>query len=642
MLRRLLVALTAIALVIGLAPNAMAQSSTTRVGNFDFTVTLDTGQSDLRPGGHVRFNLVARNHQSGFPFTPSVLNTYGLVMPGGFAGLSGGGSDMGSVGDHGQANYWGGQPSVTDRPVGRGSTRSGWLSMRIPGDAVGGTVYNFGLLTNLETFQAWQPTVENVIRFTLPSVGTRTAVTADPATVEEGGATTLTASVTPVHGSNVVDGGTVVFSVDGTSIGSVPVGENGRASIPHSVPLLEDREPVTQNITAAYSGLGQQFSGSQGSTTVTVDPEPKSEVSSIVGLTATRGLVEDGRLPVTLDVTIDPSDGNDLPEGSRVEMLRNGVVIETVAVDGVAATHTDHLDAVVTDPARYVYTARLLETETYDTIYRGAESEPVEVLIAPERTPVLLVEVDPASVLVGRGVDITASLMTGDGPLPAGSEVIIRADGRDIGTVVTDADGNAVLEDHVFATAGAKRIVAVFDGVQIGGVTYQPAVSSPFELIVESLPVAGSETTIELQTEVTAGDSVTFTAVVSRSDGGALLDSQAADLGAVWFFQDGKAVGSAPVVIDPATGEAKAVFVHRFAARGEYRITADYSGVSGVDEVVAPSETAAATVVTVLPSAIIIDEPGPPATPGGGSLDLGSLAGLVGDSGSLSALGAAS
>lgn len=109
------------------------------------------------------------------------------------------------------------------------------------------------------------------------------------------------------------------------------------------------------------------------------------------------------------------------------------------------------------------------------------------------------------------------------------------------------------------------------------------------------------------------------------------------DLGSLWYFQNGEAVGSAPVVIDPATGQATAVFTHRFAERGEFRITADYSGVSGSDEELAPSETAGATVVTVLPSRIEIDKPGPPSNEiylSFGPLDLGSVMDVVGTEGS--------
>lgn len=71
-------------------------------------------------------------------------------------------------------------------------------------------------------------------------------------------------------------------------------------------------------------------------------------------------------------------------------------------------------------------------------------------------------------------------------------------------------------------------------------------------------------------------------------------------------------------------------------------MTADYSGISGTDEVIAPSGTASATVVTVTTSEIIIDEPGPPEPDPImiGSLDLGSVTDVLGDRGLSSLTGA--
>lgn len=649
MFRKLLVALAALAVVLGLAPAASAQNNgSTRIGDFTFTAAINTGQSQLRPGGHVRIDLTAKNtHGTGTQICVPilgcsgtdnrVLNTYGFAVPAGYTLRSSGGNDMTNVGTHGQVNYFGGQPGAVvspNRSVPKNSSRSGWLSFNIPASAEGGSHHSFGIRAHLETGGSWFPTADNVVSFTLGAIATNASVTANPATVEEGTSTTLTAAVSAVHGSNGVAAGDVEFQVGGQSVGVAQVGANGRASIPYTAPLLDDREPVTQTVRARYLGDAPRFAASGWVTsTVRIEPEPKAEVTSAVGLTATRGLVENGQLPVTLDVEIDPSNGQDLPDGSVVEILRDGVVVVTLPVTGVTATHTDTLDAATASTT--TYTARLLETETYDTIYRGATSEPVEVDIAPEVTPEVTVAVDPGAIVVGRGVDITTTVTADGTPVPAGTSVIIRANGRDIGTVTTGADGTAVLADHVFTTPGDKSIEAVFEGAVIGGNNYLPVTSAPSVLTVEALPQADSATVLELQTEATAGDEVTITAVVSRLDGRELTDAGTDALGSVWFFLDGEAIGSAPVSIDPGTGGATAVFTHRFAERGEFRITADYSGTAGVDEVISPSETAVATVVTVTPSNIEIEEPGPPEPDPImiGSLDLGSVTDALGEEG---------
>ena len=640
MLRKLLAVLAALTLMVGLAPAATAQTTkTVKIGDFDFKATINTGQSDLRPGGNVRIDLSAKNVLSGWT-NRRVLHTFGFVVPTGFTLAASGGNDLNNVGNHDQgSNYFGGQPGGflnADRTVAAGDTRSGWLSFKIPANAKGGDTFSFGVKAELETIAKWYPTVENVVSFKLGAVGTATTVTAEPTTVEEGGETTLTASVAATAGSNKVTAGNVEFLVGGKSIGVMPVGTNGRASIGHSVPLLDNRTPITQQVTARYLGDSPRFATStSGTTTITVNPEPKAEVASTVGLTATRGLVDAGQLPVTLDVSVDTSNGQDLPAGAQVEILRDDVVLATIPVTGVTATYTDHLDARVAETTVHRYTARLLQSESDDTIYLGAESDEVEVTLAAEQTPELTVVVDPATVRVGRGVDITATLTSDGTPLPAGTEFVIRANGRDIGTVTTDDDGVATLTDHVFTTPGDKKIEAVFGGAVIGGKNYLPVTSAPATLTVDALPEVDSATVIDLRTEATAGDEVTITAVVSRPDGGELTDAAATDLGSVWFFSDGEVIGSAPVTVDPVTGEATAVFTHRFAERGEYRMTAEYSGTRGTDEIIAPSETDAATVITVTADEIVIEEPGPPEPDPimVGSLDMGSIEGVLGEEG---------
>lgn len=450
--------------------------------------------------------------------------------------------------------------------------------------------------------------------------------------------TELTARVTSNAAQpSPIDEGEVEFFVNGVSIGRQPV-QDGVATTTHTFPPLDDREPVTYDVTARYLGVTNKFEQSEDSaTTATVNPGPKAEVTSTVALTAERGRVEDGRLPVELAMEIETSDGLDLPAGSQVEIRRDGEVIATVPVDGITASYTDSVPTDVDEDVTYTYTATLLENETYDTIYQASEpSNEVEITVAPEYTPDLTVAAEPATLLVGRTADLSATLTHDGEALPAGTEVTFRVNGRDVGTATTDAAGTAVLTGHEFRTAGEKTIVAHFDGATVRGVTYLPVTSAPTTVTVQPLPGVDTRTVIDVTTEVTAGDEVTMTAHVSRADGTPLTADEAAERGSVWFFDGADAIGSAPVTIDPAAGEARAVFVHRFAETGEHRITAEYSGTRTADEVLAPSETDEATVVTVTPTEVVIDDPRPPtppATGGGGSLDLGSLLGETGGGG---------
>ena len=190
MIRRILAVFAALALIVGLAPAAHAQNTgSVRIGDFTFNAAINTGQSQLRPGGYVRIDLTATNTNGtkklGLPYSDNrVLNTYGFTVPAGYTLRGSGGTDMRDPGTHDQANYFGGKPrNVAHQTVQKDSSRSGWLSFNIPANAEGGSRHDFGIRAHLETGGSWFPTAENVVGFTLGAVATTTTVTAEPATV---------------------------------------------------------------------------------------------------------------------------------------------------------------------------------------------------------------------------------------------------------------------------------------------------------------------------------------------------------------------------------------------------------------------------------------------------------------------------
>ena len=105
--RAAVVVLSTLALVLGLAPAANAQTGSTRIGDFTFSTSVNAGGSDLRPGGHVRLDITATNtHGSGaWLLSNRVLNTYGFTVPSGYTLRGSGGDHMTNVGAHGQTNY---------------------------------------------------------------------------------------------------------------------------------------------------------------------------------------------------------------------------------------------------------------------------------------------------------------------------------------------------------------------------------------------------------------------------------------------------------------------------------------------------------------------------------------------------------
>ena len=217
--------------------------------------------------------------------------------------------------------------------------------------------------------------------------------------------------------------------------------------------------------------------------------------------------------------------------------------------------------------------------------------------------------------------------------LPDGAEVEFRRDGVLLDTVEAEPGpfANRRIADFVddvdAATAATFTYTAHLVATEDDDNLYLGAESAGVDVvIVGELPLVGSSTVLELDTEVTVGDEVTMTAVVARIDDGSLEISGAADLGEVTFFADGVEIDTVPVVIDPVTGEATAVLDHIFATVGEVDVTAEFSGITGDSEMIAGSGTDPATVVTV--SAVNGTDPPPSA---GGSL--GSLIGSLGGGG---------
>ncbi|MFN3600179.1 MAG: Ig-like domain repeat protein [Dietzia sp.] len=472
--------LSALALVLGLAPAASAQSGSTRLGNFDFTATLDTGGSQLQPGGIARVAMLAQNHQAGFPYTPSVLNTYGVTMPAGFVGVGGGGSSMENVGNHDrpQNNFWGGQPSLIDRSVGRGSTRDGWLTLRIPENAQGGTVYQFGIMAHLGTGGSWNGPTNNVMRFTLPAVSTSTALTVNPIPARVGQATTLTARVSPSAGSNTPTG-RVDFGVGGQTLSATVV--NGVATTTAtfdtagSFPVSASFQPTSSTQWSTSIGNGAvnvQTEATQ--TSLTLDPVSVIEGDSVqasasVSPAGAEGEIEFsvGETTVRVPVASDGSATTELPAESAGEMI-------------VTATF------IPADPQRYT---------------SSSDSRTVEVL--EQISTSTSVGVDPEPVRAGEETVLTATITPSDA---SGTVTFTIGDQTHLATVT---DGTATLA-HTFSTTGEFPVTAEFTPTDTG--RYSGSTGST--TVVVDAEATRTDLTLD-PVEITAGGTIRASARVT-------------------------------------------------------------------------------------------------------------------------------
>ena len=478
-----IVMLSALALVLGLAPVASAQSGSTRLGDFDFTATLATAENSRLPGATIRVNMLARNHQSGFPYTPSVLNTYGVTMPSGFVGVGGGGNHMGGVGDHGRAqnNFWGGQPSLVDRSVGRGSTRDGWLTMRIPENTQGGTTYQFGIMAHLGTGGSWNGPTNNVMRFTVPQVGTRTSLSVSPAVIRVGEEVTLTARVDSTAGSNTPTG-QVNFAVGGQDL-SANV-SNGVATTTTTFDTAGNF-PVTASFSPTTSA---RWHNSNATGTVRVQTEATQTDLTLDPVEVLAG----GTVQASASVT---------PAGAEGEIefaAGNTTTIVPVSADGTA---TAELSASTT--GEMTVTATFIPTNP-QRYTESSDSRTVDVFEQTSTSTEVSVEADP--VRAGRETTLTATVS----PETAAGTVDFVIDDQTYPATVTN--GTATL-DHTFATAGEHVVVADFTPTN----TDRYLASSG--QVTVNVEAETTQTTLALDpVEVTAGGTITATAQITPAD----------------------------------------------------------------------------------------------------------------------------
>ncbi|MCT2122421.1 Ig-like domain repeat protein, partial [Dietzia cinnamea] len=472
--------LSTLALVLGLAPAANAQTGSTRIGDFTFSTSVNAGGSDLRPGGHVRLDITATNtHGSGaWLLSNRVLNTYGFTVPSGYTLRGSGGDHMTNVGAHGQTNYFGGQPSsVAMRTVQKDSSRSGWLSFNIPANAQGGSVHQFGVRAHLETNGDWFPTAHNVVRFTLPAVATTTqAISVTPSTGRVGENVTLSTRVSANHGTNTPTG-TVRFNVDGQTLTANVV--NGVATTTTSFSTTGSK-----SVTATYiPANSSQWNGSSRSGTVSIQSEATqtnldlSDVEIIAGDT----------VRATANVT--PADAT----GDVVFTV--GDQTETVPVVGGTAT----TELTLTDLGRATVNAQFVpaDNQRYTT---SSDTETVTVGNIATDTDL---DVAPTVARVGEQATLTATVTPTDVP----GTVTFAVDGAEY---PVEVENGLAVATHTFTEQGDFSVEATFTPTD--SVRYATSTATGTAQVESE----ATQTDLTLDaTQVIAGDTIVATASVT-------------------------------------------------------------------------------------------------------------------------------
>ncbi|MFD1811913.1 beta strand repeat-containing protein [Rhodococcus gannanensis] len=260
-----------------------------------------------------------------------------------------------------------------------------------------------------------------------------------PATAKTGTAVDLTATVSPAEAT-----GTVEFKDGATVLGTAPV-TGGTATLNHTFTA-----DGAHSITAVYSGAEGFATSTSAPGTVDVSTDPvvvDTTTTLSVPATAVTGNAVD------LTATVSPAEAT-----GTVEFKDGATVLGTAPVTAGTAT----LNHTFTTAGSHSITAVYSGAEGFN----GSSSTAGTVSVtdpAPGDVATVTTLEAPSSAATADLVTLTATVKTDAGAPVANGTVRFFDGATQIGEVVADADGKAVLT-HAFVTTGARQVTAVFTG----------------------------------------------------------------------------------------------------------------------------------------------------------------------------------
>lgn len=584
----------AFALVLGFIPGlgtSTADAGTATLGDFRTTVTVNQGQSDLRPGGHVRYDITATNTQardtvsrpvSWLPEvrTPnySALLLYGIDPPAGLSYRASGG-EISSVGNWEQGGNFVGGPSadvgdisgvgdlfsrVGDLTVRGQDSRTSWISFDIPATAQGGTTFRAGLrIIESRVFPSPSSpstrTAANIESFTLGAVSSQTRVSVPPTVARVGQPVDLAATVSAAAGSNI-PAGTMTFAADGQSE-TVPV-VNGVATTTMTFETTGPK-PVTVTFTPTNT---TQWQSSLGTGTVQVESEATETNLELDAVEIISGDT------ILATATVTPSDAP-----GDVQFTVGGQS-QTVPVTGGSASAQFTLD--VPENATVTATFVPANPQRYTT-----SSDTEGVSVSSEQTETT-VEVTPEIARVGEDSTLRANVT----PADAAGTVTFTVEGESYFVDVADGEATAV---HQFGATGEIPVTAQFTPTDTN------RYASSTGQTTANVQTEATETNLELDAvEVISGDTLSATARVAPADA----------VGDVEFVVDGQ-TQTIPLVDGVATAE------FTLDAPSEATVTATFVP-TNPDRYTTSSDTESVSVITettqlaiAVGDAVVLDEP---------------------------------
>jgi hypothetical protein len=384
--------------------------------------------------------------------------------------------------------------------------------------------------------------------FQVTTIGTSTAVVANPSTAIVGDPVTFTATVTPALPS-ITPAGSVQFSVDGSNFGA-PVGLNGSASAT-SAPI--STLPLGfHSVVATYLGSADHA----GSTS----PAVQFRVRNPLLLTTTTETVTPSVAVAGQDVTLGAhvarASGTD-PATGTVTFLDGATVLGSGPVNASGDVTVDLTNVPVG-------THSVVASYSGDDTYAASSSAPTGLSIAKADTTVSLHSSDTTTV-TGEGVDFTATVapVAPGAGVPTGNAQLV-IDGSNVGAPVALSGGAVAFPAVTSLGAGAHTVAVVYSGDANFRSGADSLVQSVTKADTATVLVSGPNPQVE-------EDDVTLTATVAPQSPGS-----GAPTGTVAFFDGTTEIGSA--ALSPSGGGSQATFTTAFLPVGPHQLTAVYAG----------------------------------------------------------------
>jgi len=414
-------------------------------------------------------------------------------------------------------------------------------------------------------------------------VGTTMTLAANPASMAATGTTTLTATITPVSGSNAPSG-SVAFALGSTSLGTVAAVASGVTATATLTVKGSSLAAGANAITAAYTATGN-FANSTATTTVTVTGPPVATTMTVAANPASIRATD----TTQVTATVKPASGSAAPTGS-VTFAVGSTVLGTASLAASAANAGATL--AVKGSSLSIGSNTITATYTPTGSFTGSTATVSVTVTPPPVATTTAVLANPASISSTATTQLTATVKPASGTAAPTGSVTFAAGTTVLGTsplTASGANGSATLAVKGSSLAsGANTITATY--VPAGN--FGPSTGTVV-VTLTTPPVATTMTAVANPASISSTATTQLTATVKPASGAA------APTGSVTFTLGGASLGTAALAASGGNSTATVTVKGSSLTAGSNTIAANYMPSGNF-----ANSTASVTVTLTPPAAI--------------------------------------